>query len=61
MQYGQANFPDVIQLDSMSYAGKSLIVHISAPFNVKFCFLETSYVWTSTSCNCFNSSIHGCK
>ena len=57
MQYGQANFPVIMQPDSMPYAGKSFMIHISATLIWKFSFNEISYIATPTSQSIFNSSM----
>ena len=44
IQYGHASFSCVLQLETILYTGKSLIVHIKVVFIWKFCFLDTSYV-----------------
>ena len=38
IQYEHANFSCVVQLETISYIEKSLIVHIKVDFIWKFCF-----------------------
>jgi hypothetical protein len=53
IQYKNANFLCVFQLETIMYAGKSLIVHIKVIFIWKIYFLEVLYVKVLKNHNCF--------
>jgi len=56
-----ANCPLVLHPDNIPYAGKSLMVRISAIFIWNVCPVEISNVSIPISHNCFNSSIRDFK
>jgi hypothetical protein len=59
-QYGHANLPFVLQLDSIAYAGKSLIVYSRIACSLKFFFTFVSHVTTPLTQRSYSSSIRGC-